>query len=383
MTPEPTTAALCTAPGRGGIAVITLIGPRAEEILAEIFNPICARENVPKNALQLGRIVDDRTGDALDKPLVCRTDRGVEINIHGGPHIARRVLELLAAHGAQPRNIDTEPRGPLNATHEKWNNPSIGAELLITLPSARSGLTVAAISSQWSSGLSELIGGQLPLAEQLRAAADGLKDIEKLLNPIEVVLAGPPNAGKSTLTNVLVGRGVSIVHQMAGTTRDWVREAAIVNGIPIWLTDTAGLWDAPKGIDSEAVRRARHCAAEADILILIDPDGSSVDPDWLGQEQKHPTTLSLRSKCDQPGEPKTDGPIEISAMNGLGIDNLKSAIVTAAGLDQFDPKTPRAFTLRQADLLIRAAGAVDSGDPAAARVLLGELLRGPINRATC
>ncbi|MBT3201695.1 MAG: GTP-binding protein, partial [Phycisphaerales bacterium] len=345
--------------------------------------PICDRENVAENTLQLGRIIDDRTGDALDKPLVCRTASGVEINIHGGPHIARRVLELLAAHGAQLCNIDAEPRGPLNATHEKWNNPSIGTELLIAIPNARSGMTVAAISSQWSSGLSELVAGPLPSAEQLRSAADGLEDIEKLLNPIEVVLAGPPNAGKSTLTNALVGRGVSIVHQMAGTTRDWVREAAIVNGIPIWLTDTAGLWDAPKGIDSEAVRRARHCAAEADILILMDPDGSSLDPEWLGREQTHPTTLSVRSKCDQPGEPKTDGPIEISAMNGLGIDNLKSAIVKAANLDQFDPKTPRAFTPRQADLLTRAADAVDADDPPAAEVLLGALLRGPINRATC
>jgi len=377
VTQEPTTAALCTAPGRGGIAVVTLVGPRAEEILSDIFTPIGDRKDDPQNRLQLGRLADNRTGESLDKVIVCKTPRGVEINIHGGPHIARRLMSLLADLGAQPRSPDDQSADPLCATHAKWNNPAIGAELLTALPQARSMLTTATLSAQWSGGLSELARAHEPSPDQLRAAAGGLKDIEKLLNPIEVVLAGPPNAGKSTLTNALVGRQVSIVHQTAGTTRDWVREPAVVNGVPIWLTDTAGLWKEARGVDSEAVRRARHRAAEADILILLAPDGAEEEPDWLDSEQKHPTILSARSKCDKESDADSNDHIRISAMTGLGIDNLKAAIVAAAGLNGFDAKTPRAFTARQADCLLAAAQAIEAGDPAASQQAIEELLGGP------
>ena len=380
MTHQPTTAVLRTAPGRGGIAVITLVGPQAEEILDSVFKPIGGRTDVAENELRLGHLADDAAGATLDKVIVCKTPRGVEINIHGGPHIARRSLELLAKCGAQPTNRPAETDEPLDATHSRWNNPSIGAELLRALPRARSSLAVAALSTQWSGGLSELVAGdEPPEAAQLRNAAAGLSDIEKLLNPADVVLAGPPNAGKSTLTNALVGREVSIVHQTAGTTRDWVRESAVVNGVPIRLTDTAGLWDAAQGVDAESVRRARHCAAQADILILMTPDERTDEPDWLDQNEKRPVILSLKSKCDQPSKNAPDGRIEISAMTGQGIAELKDAIVRAAELDGFDPKTPRAFTPRQAAVLTRAADEIDAGNQTAARTSLNKLLRGPIN----
>ena len=379
MTSEPTTAALCTAPGRGGIAVITLIGPRADEILTAVFRPIGDHKDASELALQLGYLANDRTGAALDKVIVCRTPRGIEINIHGGPHIARRSLELLANLGAQPHNCLADPDGPLDAAHDSWNNPSIGSELLTALPQARSTLVVAALSSQWSGGLSELAAaGKLPGPDQLRAAADGLKDICKLLAPAEVVLAGPPNAGKSTLANALVGREVSIVHQTAGTTRDWVREPAVINGVPIWLTDTAGLWDAPEGIDSEAVRRARHCAMEADIVILLDPDPTADAPAWLDRSPGRPGLMLVTTRCDQSTGKASHERIEISAVTGRGLEALKDAIVTATGLADFDPRTPRAFTTRQADILSCAADAIEAGNPAVARNALDQLLRGPI-----
>jgi small GTP-binding protein len=359
--------------------VITLVGPRADEILTSIFTPIGDRTDDPENRLQLGRLQDTRTGAALDMVIVCRTSRGVEINIHGGPHIARRLMELLAGLGAEPHNCNDNPNGPLDPTHHKWSNPAIGAELLAALPQARSMLAVAALSAQWSSGLSSLARAAEPHADQLHAAADGLKDIEKLLNPTEVVLVGPPNAGKSTLTNAIVGRQVSIVHQTAGTTRDWVREPAVVNGVPIWLTDTAGLWKDAQGVDSEAVHRAQHCATEADILILLDPNSAADSPDWLDLEQEHPTILSVRSKCDEPSDVALGAQIEISAMTGRGIDNLKDAIAAAAGLSDFDPKTPRAFTARQVDCLRRAATAIEAADRTSANEALEELLTGPVS----
>jgi len=381
VTQAATIAALRTPPGRGGIAVITLSGPRTDEILTAAFKSIGAGAGAETGTLQLGHLADSRTGETLDKVIVCRTDQGAEINIHGGPHVARRTMELLSDLGAEPDAGESAGPDALPPAHDRWNNPAIGAELLAALPKARSTLTVSALTNQWSAGISQLASeGTLPPPDRLIAAAEGLKDIEKLLDPVEVVLAGPPNAGKSTLANALVAREVSIVHETAGTTRDWVREPAVINGVPIWLTDTAGLWEAPEGIDSEAVRRARTRAHDADVVLLLDPNGSTAAPDWLTPDAAHPDQklIPVITKCDLTSAKEVDGgespPVRISAATGEGLDALKDAIVKAIGLSNFDPTTPRAFTGRQADLLRQAAEAIESGRKEAAGKTLSQLL---------
>jgi len=395
VTQAATIAALRTPPGRGGIAVITLRGPRTDEILTTTFKPIGAESDVAPGTLQLGHLADNRTGETLDKVIVCRTDRGAEINIHGGPHVARRTMELLASLGAEPRAGVSAGADALPLAHDRWNNPAVGAELLAALPKARSTLAIAALSSQWSAGISQLAAdadGQntLPQPHDLLAAADGLKDINKLLDPVEIVLAGPPNAGKSTLANALVGREVSIVHETAGTTRDWVREPAVINGVPVWLTDTAGIWEAPEGIDSEAVRRARGRAHDADIVLLLEADSPSADiPDWLAPDAAHRNQklIPIITKCDltgpQPGKGDIPAAIRISAVTGEGLDTLKAAIVEAIGLTNFDPTAPRAFTTRQAGLLKQAADAIEAGRPRTACLKLDQLLRGTLMQRHC
>ena len=201
--------------------------------------------------------------------------------------------------------------------------------------------------------------------------------MHRLLDPPEVVLAGPPNAGKSTLANALIGREVSIVHDRAGTTRDWVRELAIIRGVPIRVTDTAGLWEAPEGIDAQAVRRARRRAEAADLVLLLGEGQSPAAPEWL-----HPgRLLRVVSKCDlqafSPGRPSDRaGGLAVSALTGEGLDDLKDAIVGEMGLADLNPAAPMAFTRRQADLLTRAAEAVDDGNPVAAGDALNGILRG-------
>jgi tRNA U34 5-carboxymethylaminomethyl modifying GTPase MnmE/TrmE len=241
----------------------------------------------------------------------------------------------------------------------------------------------------------------------------------RLLEPAEVVLAGPPNAGKSTLTNVLVGRPVSIVHETPGTTRDWVRELAVLDGVPVWLTDTAGIWDVPSDIDTEAVRRARARAAGADLVLLLSAGEEPAPLDWPG----HACVIRIATQCDiKPAWQGADAAISCNDVGPAGIDvgpagidvgpagsrpegarfcgrtspqtnrpqnlslrsrtcepyglgNLRNLIVNALGLAAFDASAPMAFTPRQAELLELAAAAIDRNDSAGATAALEKLLR--------
>ncbi|MHC4986687.1 MAG: GTPase, partial [Planctomycetota bacterium] len=234
---------------------------------------------------------------------------------------------------------------------------------------------VAAISQQWSAGLSELACDPNATADAFRSAAGRFDVMRKLLSPPEVVLVGPPNVGKSTLANALVGRATSIVHETPGTTRDWVREQALLEGVPIWLTDTAGLFefpDDPHGIDTEAVRRARSRAEQADLVLLLSAGDEPTDtPDWLHAKN----ILRVAAKCDL-ATPTGEFDVAVSAETGEGLDKLSRAILVALDLADINPAAPAAFTQLQADLLVAAAGALDAGDTSEARQQLQALLHG-------
>jgi tRNA modification GTPase len=367
-------ARLQTPPGRGGIAVVALTGEDRNAILAKVFQPLASHVNAPADAIQLGKLIDD-AGEALDEVIVARSDQGaVEINIHGGPAVARAVLERLAELGAQLAPAQPSADESFIAAHPDWDNPAIGREMLDILPAAASELVVTAISRQWSAGLSALVSDSAVTSDQLRQAAERLEIMRKLLDPPDVVLVGPPNVGKSTLANILVGRAVSIVHHTAGTTRDWVREQAILDGVPIWLTDTAGLFefpDDPYGVEAESVRRARSRAEQADLVLLISAgDTPTETPDWLHAKN----ILHLAAKSDL-APPEGDFDLTISAETGDGLDDLRHAILTALGLADINPTAPAAFTQRHADLLTLAADALDQDNGPAATDAIDNLLR--------
>jgi small GTP-binding protein len=355
--PEATTAVLQTAPGRGGIAVISLRGDGAADVLAETFR---TGAGGGWGRLQLGRIVD---GDrVIDEAVVHAGNECVEINIHGGSAVGREVLGLLERKGVRLVPAPAAASESFAAAHPRWNNPAIGREMLETLGSARTRRVAAAVTRQWAAGISELVCGD-PRGDELREAASGLAVMRTVLTGPEVVLIGPPNAGKSALTNALVGRAVSIVHDQAGTTRDWVREPAAFEGLGVYLTDTAGLWAAADGIDAEAVRRARHRAEQADLVLLLSAETTMDTPEWLHARN----VLRVSTQCDR-HPPADDADVAVSTVTGQGLDELAARVLTALGLADFDPTKPMAFTARQADLLNAAAA-----DP---RGPIDELLRG-------
>ncbi len=368
MTPrDETIAVLQTPAARGGIAVIALIGPDAKQIIETVFRPTGKLAHSASGRLKLGNIVDGDT--IIDQAIVAVDHRHAEINIHGGPYVARRTMELLAAAGARPTQLATDSPAITAPSHPQWNNPAIGAEMLTALPLARSNQAVAAITNQWSAGLSELASSS-PSAEQLFAAASALKSVNRLLNPAEIVIVGPPNVGKSTLTNALVKRQVSIVHNAAGTTRDWVREMAILDGVPVYLTDTAGLWDTPCHVDSQAVGRAIQCAGQADIVLLVTSGEQTDTPDWLADKN----VLRVSAQLDR-HRPADNCDLAISAKNRSGIAELRKMIVQRLELDTFDAARPMAFTQRQQDLLTRAAESLNAQAHTTSDNCLASILR--------
>ena len=378
MNALPATASLLTAPARGGIAVIVLTGPGARGILEELFRPRAAAAQ--PGGLSLGWIVDGE--EVLDEAIVAVAPAGewAEINIHGGPQVARRVLTLLAARGAEIAPGDAAD--PVVAVeYPGLGNPAIAQEMLWALRLALTPLGAAAVTAQWSGGVSSLARSRQLRPARLRDAAGALAPMKRLLCPAEVVVAGPPNVGKSALANAMVGRKVSIVSDTPGTTRDWVRSLAEADGVPIWLTDTAGLWERAEGIDLEAVRRAWGRIESADLILCV--TAGPTKPEYRGllaRLRAQANVLNVSAKCDV-AAPDGGSELAVSALTSSGIDALGAAIRGRLGFAEFDPSAPMAFTDRQARLLVAAADAADRGDAGRARTALHDLLAGQANHA--
>lgn len=383
MTAPRPIATLLTPHGRGGIAVIRLDGHAATEVLHTVFRAAGGWPGV--GGLARGHIVDG--DEPVDEVLVAQGDGWLEIHTHGGPLVVHRVLELLTAHSAQLGGEGSAES--LTPCYPGGRNGAIGREVLEALPLASSELVLSLLSAQWSRGISSLAGEALARCRQaaagdgdaaeLRIAAAALPAMQRLLTPAEVVLAGAPNAGKSSLANVLVGRDVSIAHPAAGTTRDWVRELALLDGVPAWVTDSAGVLDdaslaAATDIDRQAHSRSLELCARADVVVLLQPGGAvALSPDayWLPPGR----TLRVASKCDI--HPPPQGLPAVSAATGQGLSELKAAIVEMLGVGELvrgNRRQPAAFTPRQAALLLEAADAIDRRDLAAALAALDSLL---------
>lgn len=345
-------ATLLTAPGSGGIAVVSLTGQSCEKILAKIID---ATKIASLKTGQLSLVIlNDSEGERIDEALICKTKTGFEVNIHGGPAVTRKTLNTFEKLGA---TLNQTTNSNFCAKHPNFQNDAIGAELFELLPFAQTPMVACALTSQWSAGLSKLCKKALCEFETehklsaetesaLQDARNRFSQYQKLATPANVVLAGAPNAGKSTLANLLTAREVSIVHDLAGTTRDWVRELAIINGLPVMLTDTAGLFATDHHVDALAVTRAQKQIESADLVLLLCADQKLNLPDWV-----HATNiLNVATKCDI-HTPPADAEIQISALTGSGINTLKSAILKQIGLENFSPQDAAAFTKRQHNLL--------------------------------
>ena len=378
------------------IAVIRISGPDAKPAAARL----CGSLGEPRSAV-VRSLRHPVTGDLLDEALVLRLDGPnsatgedlVEFHCHGGRAVVDAVLAGLAG---LPRLREAEPGEFTRRAFENGRIDLTEAEGLADLLEAETESQRKAALALADGGLRKQVAlwqeRLLGLSARAERAIDYdeedeqvdpvlLRDcrtlaaelcewldqprVEPLKSGVRVVVAGPPNAGKSSLLNRIAGEERAIVTDIPGTTRDHIEVPLSLGGIPVLLTDTAGLRDAEDPVEAIGVNRAAGLIDGADILL------------WLGAPEdapRHARLVQVHPKADL-GPPQADGGgIAVSSLTGEGIGELLS-VVQRFARTLVPAEDAIALNRRQASELGSAAGglarASEAGDP----VLLAEDLR--------
>ncbi|MDP6440012.1 MAG: GTP-binding protein, partial [Candidatus Brocadiia bacterium] len=399
----PARAAIITPPGEGGIGIIALAGPAAAEVLGAVFaGTHRGAAEIAPGSIAHGRVV--RGGATLDEVIVARLgepcaagDEAVfEINCHGGVQAVQAVLRCLGEAGAAVVRAEGLQGGPAD-TCRPLSRGAVRAAALSLLPRAQTRLGARMLLGQAGGALSgELSGvsedlaagpGAAPGAEECLAAVLATAPLARaLLEPPRVLLAGPPNVGKSTLMNALLRRERVIVHHRPGTTRDAVREVVSVRGLPLEIIDTAGIRAAAGEVEREAVRRAAALLQTCDVaLVLFDARSG---PGWAAEHEQElrgvPRLVLVGNKIDllreepavarRPDSPRLpaefgDVPeVFIAASEGRGIERVESVLLAPyeGAMRAVERGAPAAFTAGIAAALERVRSALREGGPARA-----------------
>lgn len=348
--PRDTIFALSSGAPPAAVALVRISGPGADAALAALAGRLPEPRVATFRRLRFG-------GEAIDNTVILRfpgpnsaTGEDIaELHLHGGRAVVARVLAVL---GDLPGLREAAPGEFTRRAFENGRIDLAEAEGLADLLEAeteaqrRAALALAggALSRQvaaWQDrllGLSARLEAELDFADEGDVAATATTDrtdiralrdeieawiarppVERLKDGLRVAIAGPPNAGKSSLFNALVGRDAAITSATAGTTRDLIEAPVAIDGIAFVLIDTAGLRDSADAIEAIGVERAEASIAAADLVL------------WLGGPEDAPAgALRIHSKADLAASSGTED-ISVSARTGAGLAALSQLLVARAG----------------------------------------------------
>lgn len=372
LTVTDTIVAIATPPGRGGVGIVRLSGPHS----TIIAKSICGR--VPQPRLATLANFRDAEKEVLDRglalyfpaPYSFTGEDVLELQGHGGAVVLDLLVQRCLQLGARlARPGEFSERAFVNDKLDLAQAEAV-ADLIDAGSTQAARAALRSLQGEFSAQIHALTEALIRLRMHVEAAidfpeeeidflADGkilqqLAAIEMAFDVLQrhaqqgalmrdgmtIVLAGQPNVGKSSLLNRLAGYEAAIVTEIAGTTRDVLRERFSLDGLPLHVIDTAGLRDSTDPVEREGVRRARAEIAKADRVLLIvdDRDGvTAADQAILDSLPDRPAVILLRNKCDLSGQAPAVlngddlSSVRLSALSGAGIDLLREYLKQCMG----------------------------------------------------
>ena len=400
--PDATICAVATPPGRGGIGVIRVSGPTTAALIEAVVGPLPSprRASFRRFAGDDGVAIDEGLALWFPGPHSFTGEDVAELHGHGGPVVMDRLLQRLLGLGA-------ELAAPGEFSHRAYLNGRIDltraeaiADLIEAGSESAARAAVRSLQGEFAQTVERLVRRLTDLRVHLEAgidfadepleglALDGvLQRIEsiaaevaetrraasrgqQLREGLTVVIAGHPNAGKSSLLNALAGRDAAIVTALAGTTRDVLDTHLHIDGLPLRVLDTAGLRQGGDVVEQEGVRRARQAMREADRILLVTDDTAPAadDPEITDLQANLPAAVPITTvinKIDLSGRRAgvTDDGLAVSALTGAGMAALREHLRASLGEDD----TEAVFIARRRHLqsLEAAAAAIDEALEAA------------------
>ena len=402
-----TIAAISTPRGKGGIAVIRISGDETREIISKCFRPRRGAEALLPRVATYGTVVDPRDGRVVDDgiltlfpgPASYTGEDVAEISCHGGVYVTGAVLSAVYAAGAEPAGPgDFTKRAYINGKLTLSRAEAVG-KLLDARTEAQARLASAGTRGVLSDRLSAIRGELLTLLSSVYAAIDypdeDMTEVPKeelsrrlaalqgevsaladtyrtgraVAEGIRTVICGAPNAGKSSVYNLLTASDRAIVTDVAGTTRDVLEDCVSLGGVTLLLWDTAGLRETEDTVERIGVQRARAKMEEAELALAVFDTGrpeTEEDRAFCREASRAPASIALLNKTDKKREmsPAFEAEIraafphviELAAGEGQGREDVEACIrqmFLTEGLDLgADPIVSEA---RQHAALTRAA----------------------------
>ncbi|MGR8933294.1 MAG: tRNA uridine-5-carboxymethylaminomethyl(34) synthesis GTPase MnmE [Gammaproteobacteria bacterium] len=403
-----TIAAIATPPGNGGVGIIRVSGQKvvaiAERIVGKLPKPRYAHFTAFLDAD--GTSIDSGIALYFPAPASYTGEDILELQAHGGSVLLDMLLKRVLGLGVRParpgefteraflnnkldlaqaeavadlidasteqavRSAQNSMQGvfssQINSLVEELSELRTYVEAGIDFSDEEIDLLADGVVADRIVALEQCIDGVLQIARQGRLLRDGMN----------VVLAGRPNAGKSSLLNALAGHSAAIVTAVAGTTRDVLRECIQIDGMPLHIIDTAGLHDSANIVEQEGMRRAREEIVKADrVLLLIDSVAPESHDELLKMLPQMHNVTKIYNKIDLTGEPpqilesESSAEIHLSVKTGDGLELLKQHLKHTMGYNEdagsvFIARRRHLEALSQARGFIRSALQQLKGDPA-------------------